>query len=475
MPGRELEPQVSSTPSLIGASHLADITLSDQERHEAAVDAAIARREPQGFKITAVSLDVINVLPQTRRTFTEIPILADSMVRRGILNAVHVAQLDDRNLEKFLSIFNQVQKSEVTLSDLVHTPDGTNVLIAGERRLRAVKYLHEQGCSDCQELAAAAPTPEEADIITGGCYAKHFDTEEVVVNLGRNISAKEALKVQSDENTHVPVPPHEDALFINTFWQFMKSEDPEYRLSAFAKDVGRSLDVVRNAINYSNLPPSIRERVERPQKEGKIPYGIAVEISRLTQMREAKTAVEMLSPDEAQDWITSDKNGKLITGRFIEMPEDQLERWVTKYFLEGYHNIVDFREAVSNYIKGRIGGQANLFDLMVENVADFDEVQRRLVVNARTLRATQSEIGYLEGFLRLVKEGKVGLEDSVYASGSGVRNLLRIARLAHEIAVELPGGSISRPKRQEIIDETDESIKILERLVTEIDDTQQSH
>src|ERR1035437_3090381 len=94
-----------------------------------------------------ISLYSINVLEQPRRTFEEIPTLAQNIADKRTLFPPIVAQLDREQAQAYIEMVNGVWDTTHDISELTTTLDGEDkvfyILIDGERRLRANKYLAE--------------------------------------------------------------------------------------------------------------------------------------------------------------------------------------------------------------------------------------------------------------------------------------------------------------------------------------------
>lgn len=440
------------------------------------------RREGGEFENAWLPAEDINVLPQPRKTFDHIDEMGESLAAQRFINPPNVAQLDEPNARKYLEGINKVHKTDIQLEDLNSTQDTDgnivwNILMAGERRFRGCKHLKEYGCEDCQSEAAEQATEEESQAVIKGCYVRHFGREEIEVRLGKNMSARSALNLQSAENMHVNVPPHEDADFLYSYWMYIKEEDPLYPLAAFAKDAGRSEETIRDAIKYCTLPDVVRDFVEHP-KEGvkQFPYGAAVEMIKLLRIKDHTSMIEMQSFGDYLDWKGVDREGNLITGRFYEMTDDELVGWVNKFYIGG-RKMDEFRDSIAKYVREREGGQQDMFVIMSEEqMRAFELQQRKKIVEARVIQALHNDLGYLMTLEIFQEDGRLGLPESPYGTGSPVRILLKNAELMRKIAQDLKNG-ISGSTRKQIIDAAEEVIPVFEALIgqdTEILEGQES-
>lgn len=373
-------------PSIKNGDHLRDAntTISPEPIHK--------------FIGAWIPFESINRLEQPRVTFEEIPELAESIASHGLGNPITIAQLNEDACKRYLEVVNKVWGTEHTIDELFKT--GTNgekkyhILVAGERRFRAMDHLKKAGCEHCQEQRIAET-----------CYENHFGRSEVEVRLMKNVSAREALNFQSAENIHKRVPPHEDAHFLYEYWRFVKEDDPEATLRGFARDVSRGEEQIRDAIKFCELPDNIQDYV----KLGQIPYGIAIQISRLYKHP---------NPD-------------------VSIPEAELGYWAVKA-ITGQYRVPDFQELISKYIKDREGGQKSMFEIMTNSQREeFEKEQVKLVVSVGILRALNGNIGYLGTVLDLYEDGKLGLDDSPYSQGSPSRMILKMAHLVQRLVPHL--------------------------------------
>jgi len=260
------------------------------------------------FQGDYLPLDVINVLVQPRRTFDNIIELANNIAENGILNPPVVIALNDYECITYLDNVNYVWKTEYKIQNLKkfkwNKKEYFFILVAGERRFRSYKILFEKGCTTCQE--------ENHSLKYGECYKKHFSRNEVEVRICTGASPTEALYLQLSENIHMRVPPEEEAHAYKTVFLAEKHRDNKFSLTSFARKVGRSVDTIRKALKYCDLPDFIQNEVET----GNLKYGLALELSRLKD---------------------------------IGLDENDLKFWLIRALLNK-NNIAHFREIINNYL-----------------------------------------------------------------------------------------------------------------------------
>lgn len=143
-----------------------------------------------------------------------------------------VAKLNKDQAQKYLAIINGVWKTKFKLSDLKQRKDKLYyILVAGECRLRSHKVLK------WPEIESRIPKEKEPMAI---------------------------LKNQFIENVRVVVPKQEDAISLACLYRFLKQTEPNYTRARFAREMGRSPDVIRDAERFCDMSEFIfRAAMER--------------------------------------------------------------------------------------------------------------------------------------------------------------------------------------------------------------------
>jgi hypothetical protein len=327
-----------------------------------------------------LSIPEINVLPQPRRTFEHIEELALDVAKKKLLNPPTVAQLSRADCEDFLKVINMLWGASFEMKGLRPSrKDGREIfyiLLAGERRYRSCRHLWENGCAECLETNGKEKP--------GTCFNRHFTSGKIEVRLCVNIPPLAALFLQLSENTHMRVPPHEEAYAYAQLYKLLRQANADFTIARFAREVGRSPETIRNAIQFCELPLSVREPVEK----GQVPYGIALEISRLHRNN---------------------------------VEESELKWWVTRAITEEA-TVPQFRESITKYLFNLTAGQTSLLEIM--NEIQIEESRRshiRQTVEVHSIRGIWAFIGYFEKVFALFEQGKLGQKDSPFSEGSPVR------------------------------------------------------
>lgn len=248
------------------------------------------------LKYVEQQLDWANfvTLPQMRKEFdiNGIRELAYDLAINGMVNPQIVALFPEKDFWEYVDYVCAVWKRPLTRGERTaiekkRQPDGYQVIVAGERRLRAFQLLWNEGCHKCQE---------EGSVSKGSCWTKHFGSRVIVARVPQTKDARVLLSTQLAENVHYRPSTHEEAEAIAMFTVFLKAENKNISNAEIAKRIGRSADMVSRSLSFYSLPESIRRLVH----DRVIKYGIALELARLKDkakyeemdlLREANIAV----------------------------------------------------------------------------------------------------------------------------------------------------------------------------------------
>lgn len=382
---------------------------------------------PHQYRGTRIPLQNINVLVQPRRTFQEIDILAEDIASKSLLHPLTVAQFDTKSCRKYLSLINSLWKTTYNIDELADTTENGRervfyILLAGERRFRACLHLRDIGCERCLE-----------EFGPNGCYKRHFGDESVDIRLCINIAPLEAIFIQASENIHMKVPPYEEATFYYQLFRLIKQIDPDYPLSRFARQVGRSPDTIRNAVRFCLLPAEIKGFVERDE----LAYGIACEIARIQKQAETE--------------------------------KEALKFWVFKA-ITGNYRVQEFREVVTSYLRAHNSGQMSLLDIMGEKQReDMERSYFRWVVERQSIMAIWSWIFYFNRVTTLFLEGKLGRKDSPFSEGSPVRVFRRLLKEEERL---LPHLRSFLPKRNAYYQRVEEALMKTKEVLSQLEKKQ---
>lgn len=328
------------------------------------------------YKGCKIPIHSINIFPQPRRTFEYISELALDIAKKGLLNPITVACFDEKNCRKYIRTINLLWRTNFKIRELKAVETRGKkvyfVLLAGERRLKSCHFLWEEGCEECREKYGKEPA--------GECFKRHFKSNKVEIRSCLNISPFLALSLQFSENTHMAVPPHEEAHAYSLLFKLVKKANPDFSLAAFAREVGRNQETIKRALWYCELPVNIQEAVERKT----VPYGIAVEIARLQ------------------------KNN---------VKEEDLWWWLTRAVAENF-NISEFKNKVNAYLEEQLSNQ-NQLSLMDIFSEEQQKIERRLhiknVVQKNIINGFWFWTYYFKRVIEYFDNGWLGKEDSPFS------------------------------------------------------------
>lgn len=346
-------------------------------------------------RLGAIDPWVVHVLVQPRRTFEDVEVLANSIVVNKWLDPPVVALIDPVEWPQYIAVINSVWGTEYDHAEFTpnYLPPGDSdrmlhaVLIAGERRTRACRHLWSNGCAACREAGRVNGQ--------GECFGVHFPDRQMPVFF-RSTTAIQALNTQFAENTHHQVPPHEEAEGYYLFFRFLRQYLPELTVAAFARQVGRREEWIRNALRFCETFEEIQEAV----RHGYLPYTVALELDRLKRAN--------FSHDE------------VLTRMRLYVAKGHSERPKTD----------EFRRTVSALIRDRQSGQG-LLELMDEQqvkIGRRSEFRRTLAQNIRL--AILGGVTYLKQVLGALDREEVG---RVFALGSIRRIIAELVDLLERI------------------------------------------
>jgi hypothetical protein len=284
-----------------------------------------------------LDMDIINCVSQMRTRFTGIDDLAESIADIGQVHKSTVIAFNKTQAKEYLEMINYMHKTKHHVEDL--TPSeylGKTIyyiLMCGERRLRALKYLWETGCDSCRGSAKRV-------LQKGECFRNHFDDmsgKTFHFWVSRNTVPPKALLVQFAENSYVAPGAHDLASVYGPWYKIKKLQDPKTTIKSFAHSVGKSPVTVSKYIGYIDLPARLRKYVEN----GKMKYDTVAEISRYQkagatdkQLIEAFVAISL-------HYTTKVKARRYINGKIEDLNPKQIKMFELEAEKPKYRKIVD--------------------------------------------------------------------------------------------------------------------------------------
>lgn len=323
-----------------------------------------------------VPLEMINVLIQSRRTFTQIHELANSIARNGVFGKPQIACYDLKHCREYLELIAEKWQVQYDPNKLVSFVENGKrwffVLIDGERRYRAFTLLKDCGCDACR----SSFTDEN------GCLERHFPIG-IPVDVKDNIDPIDALTIQYSSNSHVPVPLHEEADGLVRFYHLLKERNPGLTNKAFGALLGRPADLITRARRLLSVPDVVFHEVVN----GEFSSECAIHLGRLVEAGLNEKDI-MFSHD-------------LISAR--GMKPTQAGRFVSKM-------LADLKS-----------DQMVLFS---EPVDETSEIERLL--NENTVKALFEIAGYFDGSRRVFERRGMNNQQSPFAKTRSVKALLTL-------------------------------------------------
>jgi hypothetical protein len=264
----------------------------------------------------------INVLVQPRQTFDpqEIEELAYSIDGLDLIHPVSIALFDEATCLDHIKRVNRSWNKNYQLRKLKKYKNNFPILIAGEKRFRAILRIISNKNGDFTK--------------------KYFQKENLDSLVYSKLTSWGFIEIQCQENKHNKPPADEQAEYYNNYFRefqdLHKGLDAKLTLVAFAKKMNTSESTMREALRFSNLPNSVKDFVSVKKL---IPYGIACEIARFQQagMEESKLlnwciscVVKKYTVNEFKKIVKYELTRKSMQSLFVEdqfsQAKEELER-----------------------------------------------------------------------------------------------------------------------------------------------------
>lgn len=343
-----------------------------------------------------IRIEFVNVLPQPRQTFEGLLPLAEDVAAKGFINLPLVARFSKKEFETYLAIINLEWNTDFKVGQFVSTTDEKGLvyyqLLAGERRYRASMILYNEGCEECKR---------RGPVQKGECFARHFADGLWEVRLCTNASPLIAQYLQLAENTHMAVPPWEEAAAYARLYRLVKVGQPEMTVGKFARYVGRGAETVGRALLYYELPEEIQKAVESKL----VSYGIAVELARYQKETECDSEAILAMMVSA------------ITSRM---------------------NVETFQKVIKGRLAERQSGQQSLDDMMsAAQLREMEHQAARRAVMSNSVAGLHAQLAYFRKVLALFEAGKLGRDDSPLSHDSTVRLLKELIAQLKQVTPHL--------------------------------------
>lgn len=326
-------------------------------------------------------MNFINTLTQHRRTFLadDTRALADNICQYGLLDPLVVASFSSTSAQEYVELVNTFYKTTHCLSELQRADnEHYQIVLSGDRRLRAHLLIWESGCSLCREKYGQ----EEP----GSCYKRHFGKrkkdKKIETRLYHDLSAIEAMDIQLSGNSYV-LPKEQEMIQSYALQYFIKRKmDSKLTVAQFARSVGKAPETMRGYLKVCALPDAIYNYYQ----QGFISYGIAEELAFLN-----------------------------------DRGENDLDFWAMRAIV-GKMKVETFHQIIRGHLEKKNQSILEIFDEKSQEEAKKSFVRK--TVAKEVIDDLHAGTVYWKKVLRLFEEGKLGKKDSPFSEGSPV-NLYR--------------------------------------------------
>ncbi|MBI4040122.1 hypothetical protein HY389_02080 [Candidatus Daviesbacteria bacterium] len=359
-----------------------------------------------------VKPDDLLVFPQVRRTIEEIGPLAEAIASADML--IHRPMIKYyrwNELPEHIDFINDVHHTNFSLDNLpenripnLRDRSVVLVLVAGHRRLLAIRHLQEKGCSECNQKHGQ-----------GGCFKRHFKDGKIPVSIMVSGTVQEALNIQAQENIHMRVPPNEEAWFYYEYYKVLLRKNPSLSKAEFAREVGRSSEAIRDAVRFCHLPSSIQQLTCVRKVEG--------------ERNDTKTRLPLLSYGKACE--IAFMHEKLS----FDITEEELLWWARRGMAEN-SSVGEFRKKIRSFLEER-SGQKSMFAIFgsmqseAERRTHFKKVVGKELIMAMALFNEY----FRKRVLPLYKANLLGKKgESPFSTRSPIKWTRRVVAILGELA-----------------------------------------
>lgn len=326
---------------------------------------------------------------QVRKTFADIRELAEDIATRGMISMQIVFAFTPEVTARYIETTNLLwgtahSMSQVQISELDGVPM-CFVLVAGERRHRALNRLWAYGCRACKKTMGRKAR-------NGGCFHKHFPGGFIPVALKVGYAPDDALTLQLAENSHKRPKAHEEAAGFRLLWEVARMRNPEVTVPDFARSIGHPTRYVSQGLLFTNAAEYIQDAVS----QSRLSYTAALALARYHEERRC---------------------------------EQELRYWFDRCLAEGWTTSeiqIQLQQDLRNWKSSQLG-------LFGAAILAQQETRIRLTFARGVWRTVQWISAFLLSAVQARKEGRIGLKDSPFATGSLARAIVHI----YEILAEL--------------------------------------
>ncbi len=336
---------------------------------------------------------------QVRKTFSDIRELAEDIATRGMISMQVVFAFTPEVTVRYIETTNLLWGTAHTMSQMILSElDGAPmcfVLVAGERRHRALTQLWNFGCRACRKAMKRKAR-------NGGCFHKHFPGGFVPVALKVGYAIDDALTLQLAENSHKRPKAHEEAAGFRLLWEVARMRNPAVTVPEFARSIGHPTKHVSQGLLFTDAPQYIQHAVA----QSRFPFSAALALARYHAERQS---------------------------------EEELRYWFNRSVSEGWRT-AEIQTQLQKDLSDWKGAQLGIFGAAI--LAN-QEARIRQSFASGVWRTMQWASAFLLSAIQARDEGRIGLRDSPFAT----RGLARAIVSIYEMLAELVPVGATRPSR----------------------------
>jgi len=354
-----------------------------------------------------LNADDVNLAPQVR-THYRCENLAEAIATEGLQQPPTIACFTSKSLFAiYLAIINKMlSKNPDTPCDLSICPrtksqwvckrvmiNGKNrkvyfVVIAGHRRVLAIRHLWHIGCKACNHRLGRKP-------YKGECYKRHsFQGKETfTARVFINPNPLGAYQFQISENcSQEQIGVEQWAKIIGELYRMQKNLGQGVNQEQFAAQLGIGVEKLRNAIRYIELPLAVQGLVEEKQMR----FGVAVQLSRLQKT---------LGWDDGKllGYISRVAAANLSVKAMKKLVNEEIQKEQT-----GQRTLDDELNFLINGISSLTDAEKIAYNLAQE------KLRLRELIGPGTHKAIRESALYVESMVRMMEDGSIKIEHSPF-------------------------------------------------------------
>lgn len=358
--------------------------------------------------------------------------LAESMWRDGLFSRPIVARLTRQQALELLALKNTLKRDQVApfaVEDL--TPADTSgeyfdVLIAGERRIRAARFLCAQPDFHSRNGHDASPLAE--------AFRRALRKGKVTVELaqGEWLDPHRFLGLQNKENSYHPPSTEELAAGYRSWYDQLCLTEPGLTVREFAKRVGRAPETVRGYFRYLEVDPAVRSRLQ--SRLGKGLLAQSLEYARLARVARALED-ERVEARRRRVGLVSLREEDEIRALCKARAEHFAKTLLAEIDAYGY-SAGRIRKEIDAWRDSQVTPQIGLFASSEDEEERVEQAltkRRATAIDGRLTASIDVFVVFVRQLTHRFERGELGLPTSPYTAHAVIRAVLAL----HEVLLVL--------------------------------------